>query len=261
MAQDTRPHIEPKQLFGNSRIKFACHKGLSCFTRCCRGIDISLTPYDVIRLKKRLSLPSDEFLAVYTRLELLEKTDLPVPLLQQLDDEEKSCPFVREEGCLIYEDRPSACRYYPVGQGSMRAQYADQTEPFYFTVHEDHCRGYEEDREWTIDEWRADQGVDLYDRENAEWIELLLHKRSFPNVVRLTPEAKRLYFMACFDMDRFRRFVFESRFLTAHKVDEAVVEKIRTDDIELMKFGSLWLTGVFFKQGPYAPPAQEGEKK
>lgn len=257
MSQDTKPHIEPKQLSGKSRIKFTCSKDLPCFTRCCRGIDIALTPYDVIRLKKRLELPSDEFLAMYTRLELLELTDLPVPLLKQMDDPEKSCPFVRDEGCLIYEDRPSACRYYPVGQGSLREQYGDRTEPFYFMVKEEHCKGYEEGSEMSIDEWRADQGVDIYDRENAQWTELVLHKRSFPNVVRLTADAKRLYFTACFDTDRFRRFVFESRFLENHPVDEETLAKIKEDDTALMQFGALWLRGVLFKKGPYAPKSED----
>ena len=36
---------------------------IACFTRCCRNIDILLTPYDVIRMKNRLGITSTEFLA------------------------------------------------------------------------------------------------------------------------------------------------------------------------------------------------------
>jgi Fe-S-cluster containining protein len=30
-------------------------------------------------------------------------------------DEGHRCPFVTDKGCSIYEDRPEACRLYPVG--------------------------------------------------------------------------------------------------------------------------------------------------
>ena len=33
-----------------SKFKFKCHKGVKCFTDCCRGIDIMLTPYDMAQL-------------------------------------------------------------------------------------------------------------------------------------------------------------------------------------------------------------------
>jgi len=31
-------------------------------------------------------------------------------------------------------------------------------DKFFFVVKEDHCKGFEEDKEWTIEEWRKDQG-------------------------------------------------------------------------------------------------------
>jgi hypothetical protein len=38
-------------------------------------------------------------------------------------------------------------------------------------------------------------------------------------------------------MDRFRRFVFESRFLDVFDIDKKEIEEIRTDEIALMKLG------------------------
>jgi hypothetical protein len=38
-------------------------------------------------------------------------------------------------------------------------------------------------------------------------------------------------------MDRFRRFVFESRFLEVFDIDKEEIEKIKTDEIVLMKLG------------------------
>ncbi len=242
--------IPPVQLTANSTFKFACHKGLSCFTRCCRGINITLTPYDIIRLKNRMQITSDEFLAIYTVPHLLEKTDLPVVTLKMMDDEDKSCPFVREEGCIVYEDRPTTCRYYPLGVGSL-SHKEQQTEGFYFFVQEDHCRGFEEDREWTVDEWRRDQGVDIYDAVNAEWTDLIVRKRSIPSNIRLTQKTKNMFFTASYNIDQFRRFVFESSFLDLYDVDKKTVERIQADELELLEFGFQWLRWLLFKEGDF----------
>ena len=51
--------IEPKRLNLNSTFKFKCHPNVKCFTKCCRGINIILTPYDIVRLKNRLGLSSE----------------------------------------------------------------------------------------------------------------------------------------------------------------------------------------------------------
>ena len=56
------PGIEPVKYNRDSRFRFKCHKDVKCFTKCCRGINITLSPYDIIRLKNRLNLSSEEFL-------------------------------------------------------------------------------------------------------------------------------------------------------------------------------------------------------
>jgi len=48
---DLMANIETNRLGLKSKFKFECHKGVKCFTKCCRGINIVLTPYDIIRLK------------------------------------------------------------------------------------------------------------------------------------------------------------------------------------------------------------------
>jgi Fe-S-cluster containining protein len=241
-------YIDPVRLSIDSRFTFKCHPGVSCFTKCCRGIHIILTPYDVIRLKERLGIPSDEFLAIYTTPHLLEKTDLPVVTLKQLDDEQQSCPFVRDTGCIIYDDRPTACRYYPLGVASLQHKEGADDSGFFFFVHESHCKGFEEQGDWTVAEWRKDQGVELRDEVNAEWTDLVVRKRSFPPNIKLTDQAKQMFFLVSYNIDRFRAFVFESTFLQRIAVDEAVKEKIKTDDVALLKFGVQWLKNIFFTQ-------------
>ncbi len=241
--------IPPVRLGKKSTFKFDCHPGVSCFTRCCRGINIILTPFDIIKLKKRLDLSSTDFLAIYTEPHLLEKTDLPMVTLKLLDDDLKSCPFVKDgEGCILYEDRPTACRYYPLGVGTLQHKEGADDDGFFFFVNEPHCKGFEEDRDWTVGDWREDQEVDIRDEANAEWTDLVVRKRSFPASIKLTEKAKQLFFMVSYDIDKFRKFVFESAFLEKFKADEKTLEKIKTDEVELLKFGLSWLKGVLFKQ-------------
>ena len=134
----TKSEIPPEQLSLRSKFQFACHKGVKCFTDCCRGIDIMLTPYDILTIRKKLKMTSEEFLAVFTTPQILEKADLPVVTLKLLDDERKSCPFVEdEEGCAIYEDRPTTCRYYPLGVGALSySGEKGEKDEFFFTVKE-----------------------------------------------------------------------------------------------------------------------------
>lgn len=244
---DKMAGIDPMRVGPDHTFKFKCHKGVKCFTQCCRGINITLTPYDIIRLKKRLELSSDEFLSLYTVPRLLEKTDLPIVTLKLDDDEQKSCLFVRDEGCIVYEDRPTSCRYYPLGVASLSHKEDADDEDFYFFVHEPHCLGFEEDASWTVREWRQDQGVDIHDEINAEWTDLIVRKRSFPPNVQLTEQSKKMFFLASYNIDKFRAFVFESSFLDRYEVDEKTVGEIKTDDIALLKFGMKWLKSIFFK--------------
>jgi uncharacterized protein len=239
--------IEPVRLSAESRFKFKCHKNIKCFTQCCRGINIILTPYDIIRLKNRLNLKSEEFLALYTKPEILEKTDLPMVTLRLLDDDQESCPFVRDDGCLVYDDRPTTCRYYPIGVASLSHKEDSDGNEFYFFVHENHCKGFEEDKEWSVRQWRQDQGVDIHDEINAGWTDLVVRKRSFPKNIQLTQKAKDMFFMASYNIDKFREFVFNSSFLSRYEIESEMIEKIKENEIELLKFSVKWLKYILFQ--------------
>ncbi len=246
-----KSEIPPEQLSLRSVFQFDCHKGLKCFTDCCRGIDIMLTPYDILTMRKKLDMTSEEFLAAFTTPQILEKADLPVVTMKLLDDDRKSCPFVEDkEGCVIYSDRPTTCRYYPLGVGALSySGEKGEKDEFFFTVKESHCRGFEEGKTWTVAEWRQDQGVDLRDEINDGWMELIVRKKSLPQSMRLTEDSKRMFFLVCYNIDKFREFVFNSSFLQRYELSDTDVEAFRQDDIKLLQFGFDWLRATFFSAG------------
>jgi Fe-S-cluster containining protein len=240
--------IDPVRLEKNSTFSFRCHPGVSCFTRCCRNMNIILTPYDIIRIKNRLGLTADMFLHLYAQPEMLVETGVPVARLKMMEDQGGRCPFVTPQGCQVYSDRPVCCRYYPIGIASLlqREKRAGEEEEFFFLVKEKHCRGFEEPTEWTVDSWRADQEADLYDSMNRGWLNLLLRKRSFGEHTEIPEKARRLFYLVSTNAERFRTFVFESRFLDTYTIDKKTVREIREDDTALMQFGSEYLKHAIF---------------
>jgi Fe-S-cluster containining protein len=262
-STDKNPsNILPEKLTLDSALQFECHPKVSCFTACCHNIKIILTPYDILALRKRLNIPSHEFITRYTEPSYLEKTDMPGVQIK-LVGEKNGCPFVTPEGCTVYEDRPTACRYYPVGMADFHEGGTDtaEEEKFFFLVKEPHCKGHEEPKQWTIREWRADQGVDLRDQMNKEWLRLVMRRKSFGLQATLSEAAKRMFFMASTDLDTFRKFIFESSFLDTYEVDAETVAKIKEDDVELMLFSFKYLANTLFGAAGMAIKADKIKSK
>jgi len=247
-STDKNPsNIVPTKLTLDSYLKFECHPGVPCFTACCHNIKIILTPYDILVLRERLGIPSHEFVTRYTQPTYLEKTDMPGVQIK-LKEDTGGCPFVTPEGCTVYSDRPSACRYYPVGMADFHEGGTDdaEEEKFFFLVKEPHCKGFEEDKEWTIREWRQDQGVDVRDEMNKEWLRLIMRRKSFGYQATLSEAAKRMFFMASTDLDSFRNFIFNSSFLDTYVVDEKTLQEVEEDDLALMHFSFTYLANTLF---------------
>jgi hypothetical protein len=132
---------------------------------------------------------------------------------------------------------------------------------FYFLIKEPHCLGFEEDRQWTVREWRQDQGVDIRDKINADWMDIIVRKRSFPATIKLTEKSKQMYFMTSYNIDKFKQFVFGSSFLKLYDIDKKTLEKIREDEVELLQFGFKWLKWVLFKQGNFTLNEMEAKNR
>ena len=217
---------------------FSCHHDLACFTQCCRNITIFLTSYDIIRMKNALKISSTVFLRDYTAT-LIGDLGLPVVVLKMRDDEEKRCPFVTAQGCTIYENRPWPCRIYPLQPESTKITEKSGRQ-YYSVLDVPFCRGLAEDKTVTVTAWKAEQDIPVF--EEMETILKKITMNEFLATKKITnPKIREMYYMACYDLDRFRRFVFESKFLTLFDLDSDTIEKIKHDDVELYKFAMRWL--------------------
>lgn len=240
--------VLPAVLEPDSDIKFSCHKGISCWNACCKQADITLTPYDIIRLKNATGKDSSAILKEHTVPFTMDADGMPGIKLRTTD--EGACLFMHEEdGCTIYENRPSACRYYPLGNLSMKKANQAHENQHFVLVKEDHCKGHEEDRTLNIQDYRTEQKVEVYDQHNIEYFQLILKKKSMGPGVGKPPEMSlQLFFMACFDQDRFRRFALSDSFKKNYKLEDELYSSIEKDDIALMYFGFRLLRQVLYNE-------------
>ncbi|MDH4285917.1 MAG: YkgJ family cysteine cluster protein [Gallionella sp.] len=253
--------VLPQMCDGNKKIQFQCHKGIACWNACCSNIDISLTPYDILRLKQRLGIGSNEFLLHYTLPYEMEQNGIAGVKLRPVENG-TACQFMTPEGCGVYGDRPTACRYYPVALLSMRKQDEYTDTQSYALVKEEHCLGHNEPREITIDAYRQEQGLEQYDELARGWRQLILKKKSSgPSVGKPSKRSLQLYFMVCYDLDTFRSFVASEGFTGLYDLSAEETHKITADDTALMLFGFRFLRQVLFGENSIALKQEAAEKR
>lgn len=238
--------IVPIRLELNSPICFSCDKELACFTKCCRDSSVSLTPYDVIKMKKRLNMTSQEFLSFYTLPGKIEGTELPIPVLKPLNEGTNECPFVSDTGCLIFDSRPLNCRYYPLGFGIFHNQDISDNERFFALIKEPICLGHNLGEEITVRDWLESQGINEYEEINLPWVEIILKRKSLGPFVDIPDKTLQMFFLASYNVDGFRDFVLETKFLGIFEISHDRIEKIKNDDVECFFLGMDWLKTVLF---------------
>jgi uncharacterized protein len=234
------------RLCGLKPFSFGCHPKVSCFTECCRELDLALTPYDVLRLCKELKMTSVEFLERYVVLEQDENDVFPVLYLGMVDDGRASCPFIGKKGCKVYHGRPGACRAYPVGRGATLDGNGKKQE-LYVLVREDHCKGFAEPETHTVAEWFENQGLDEYNRINDEVLTLLQHEK-VQKGMRLSRQQIDNFLLALYRLDEFRELVSSPGFQDRFMLTEEERASVLSDDLSLLRFGIRWLKKSLFTE-------------
>jgi len=236
---DKLPGIRIKE---NDTFCFRCYPDIACFNRCCRNLNLFLYPYDVLRLKQALQISSDEFLEKYVDIVMRPFNYFPEVLLRMTDNREKTCPFLTEAGCTVYHHRPDTCRTFPLEQGTLIGASQKKDRQVFFYRPPDFCLGQHENQEWTIPDWIEDQEAEQYHEMTIRWSEI---KQMFQNDPwgfegPAGPKAK-MAFMATYNIDEFRNFVFQSSFLKRYQIKSTWRKKLKTSAVALLKFGFEWV--------------------
>ena len=238
---NTNSIVSTGRLRNNDSFSFSCRKELECFNRCCRNINLFLTPYDILRIKRRLKIPSHEFLKTYTLPLFPAEVGHPVILMKMLPDETRNCPFVGVEGCMIYDDRPWSCRSFPLEPVS------DSPDPEFELVKRDFCLGFNSNKNHSVKKWRDTQNISFYEEMNNEWKKITYHE-NFGAVDLLQGEGRDIFFLGSYNVDEFRNMVFHGNFPDYFDIEKKVLKKLRSDETELLRFAFKWLRHVLFRE-------------
>ena len=226
----------------NNEFTFSCHPGVPCFTVCCKNVDMILYPYDLIRLKQILGIDSGELLEKHTRLIRGDNPFFPTVMLKLAENKVSSCPFLSESGCTVYNDRPSACRTYPLERAVDRNPEKGKNREYYFLTQHDYCLGHQELRTYSVREWIREQKLNEFNLMNELWTEMdtLFASNPWLGEGHAGPK-QQLAFMVCYDIDRFRSLVNDKKIIDQFLLSKERKRRISQENEELLKFGYEWL--------------------
>ena len=238
MAEHTLPE-QVSRIYPGEMFSFLCHNRVSCFTHCCRELELALTPYDVLRLRLATGLSSAQLHDRYIIEELNPGEVFPHFYLTMVDDGNASCVFVNAGGCEIYPHRPGACRTYPLGRGTRREQ--DRVSEQFILLRESHCKGFQEKVVQTVQSFMKSQELEPFNRFNDRLTAITQHAQ-IKEGKQLTDAQRILYKLALYDLDSFRSQLDDNRIASPLTIPEEVFD----DDERLLEFGLDFIEKLFF---------------
>jgi hypothetical protein len=236
-----------KAIMPDEPFRFACSAAVACFNECCRDLNQFLYPYDILRLKKRLGLSSGEFLERYTTQHNGPESGLPIVALKTTDNQRFTCPFVTENGCRVYSDRPSSCRTYPLVRAISRSRESGKITERFMLLNEPHCLGFNEPKEQTVRQWIKEQGIETDNPINDKLMEIIsIKSRLLPGPLDL--KSRHLFYVALYDLDNFRKQIFNNNLFGGFKVNPQKLAAAKIDDTALLEIGIEWVKQSLFKE-------------
>jgi hypothetical protein len=70
----------------------------------------------------------------------------------------------------------------------------------------------------------------------------------FQNGNKLDSGRAKLIYQACYDLDWFKKFIFNTRFLEKYSVAQDLIDRMEKDDHELLLFAYQWVKFAIFSE-------------
>lgn len=207
-------------------------------------LELALTPYDVLRLRKATGLNSGQLLERYVIIEQDPGEPFPRLYLTMIDDGRASCVFVTDQGCSVYEHRPAACRAYPLGRAVMMSENGSPTEHFVL-LKEDHCLGFQEPKKQTALQYSEGQELLIYNRFNDAVAAIYQHDSIRKGFI---PSSKQidLFILALYNIDSFREMLLSGKLLRADALGPEDRSHFKNDEA-LLLFAIDWVSRQLFE--------------
>lgn len=237
--------VEPELISIDDSFTFSCSSELNCFNMCCKDVNQFLYPYDILRLKKNLGIRSDDFLNTYTFIYSGDTTGLPVVSFRTRPSDGHTCPFVGENGCRVYPDRPASCRIFPLARAISRSRQTGDIQEHFALIKDPICKGFNTKTTMTVRQFISDQDLSTYNEHNDKMIELIsLKQQILPGA--LDNPSKEKFILACYNMDGFRDAIFNDHLIGDHLLPQDLYHRIKTDDVALLGVGMAWIASELF---------------
>lgn len=236
---------EPELIGIDDTFTFSCDPALTCFNQCCRDLNQFLYPYDIVRLKTRLGMRSDVFLDTYTVIYGGDTTGLPVVSFRTRASDGHRCPFVGDEGCKVYPDRPASCRLFPLARAISRSRKTGEIMEHYALIEDPVCRGFDHGNPMTVRQFVTDQGLLPYNTFNDKMIELISMKQQIMPGYLDSPYREK-FILGCYNVDGFRDAIIEDGLIDHGLIGAERFEKLRSDDLTTLEIGMAWVTSELF---------------
>ncbi|MBD5607652.1 MAG: YkgJ family cysteine cluster protein [Desulfovibrio sp.] len=230
----------------DQNFRFGCGPDSPCFNRCCRDLLLPLTPYDVARARRSLGVSGSEFLTAFAESRVVPETGLPLPILRMIESPSRECPFVTPAGCSVYEDRPGACRLYPLGRSASVG--ADGAKERFLLAAESYCQGWGRGSEYTPETWTLAQDMRMYNYFNDRYMRLmtLIAAGGEP----LNERVAGLAFLCLYQLESFRELILKMKIFSRVEVDEkrrsAIMNASLAGDEACLDFAFDWLELAIF---------------
>ena len=95
---------------------------------------------------------------------------------------------------------------------------------------------------------------------NEAYKDITMHEYLLHKDVKLTPEESKLFYMACYNLDKFRRFLFDSTFFDRFDVPGETIAKVASSDEHLLDFAYKWIRFSLFRDPILRLKQPVGEK-
>lgn len=240
---ETERELTGRRVTRDEVLPFRCHADLACFNSCCRDKRLTLLPYDVLRLSRGLGFSSAAFLGAHAELEIEPASGWPTVRIKLADD--GRCPFVRPEGCGVYQDRPTCCRIYPLARAVGLGTDGEPMELFVVDATKEQCGGFDAPATHTVEEWTRGQGLEAYRGPNERVAKLFLHPRR-PRPLSLSGADVHAVVMALYNVDVFREFASAPGFASRSGFDAGRVAQALLSDEALLTLAQEWVAARLF---------------
>lgn len=226
--------------------RFSCGPDSPCFNRCCRDLLLPLTPYDVTRMRRSLGVSGSDLLAAFAESRVVPETGLALPLVRMIESPSRECPFVTPAGCSVYDDRPGACRLYPLGRSASVS--AEGAKERFLTIAESYCQGWGRGAEYAPDAWTLAQDMGTYNYFNDRYMRLmtLIAAGGEP----LNDRVAGLAFLCLYQLEQFRELILKMKIFSRVNVEEtrrsAIMDASPAGDEACLDFAFDWLELAIF---------------